>query len=126
MVNLFTGYFAQIRKYINTGLVCISISGKAPSFYTGLEYKKLAPKYSFFIKYKNREIGEEEYTSEYYRLVLNNLDPQKVIEDINNLTNFANYIVLLCYEKPGDFCHRHIAAKWLSENTNFKVEELSV
>ena len=34
--------------------------------------------------------------------------------------------VLLCYEKPGDFCHRHILANWLEENFGFKVEEFRV
>jgi len=24
-------------------------------------------------------------------------------------------VVLCCYEKPGDFCHRHILIKWLGE-----------
>jgi len=23
-------------------------------------------------------------------------------------------IILLCYEKPADFCHRHIVADWLN------------
>lgn len=26
------------------------------------------------------------------------------------------HIALVCYEKPADFCHRHIVAKWLCGN----------
>ena len=126
MNNLFTGYFAQIKKYINRDLVGVSICGKPPIFYKGLEYKTLAPKYSFFIKYKNGEIGENEYTSEYYKLVLNNLDPKKVLEELDELTQHARYVVLLCYEKPDDFCHRHIVSKWLTENTDLNVEEVKL
>lgn len=31
-------------------------------------------------------------------------------------------IVLLCYEKPTDFCHRHLVAQWLIEN-GFECKE---
>lgn len=126
MKNLLTGYFAQLKKYINRDLVPVSICGKAPFWYKKLEYKTLAPKYSFFMQYKNKEINEEEYTKQYYEQVLNNLDPKKVLEEIDELTQYANYVVLLCYEKPSDFCHRHIVGTWLSENTEFNVEECKI
>lgn len=32
------------------------------------------------------------------------------------------HICLICYEKPADFCHRHLVAKWLNDN-NFKCKE---
>ena len=126
MRDLYTGYFAQAKKYLDRDLVCVSIAGKAPFYYKGLEYKTLAPKYSFFIQYKNGEIDEEGYVSEYYRLVLNNLDSQKVLEDIDRLTHCADSVVLLCYEKPGDFCHRHLVGKWITDNTELKVEEFKL
>lgn len=25
-------------------------------------------------------------------------------------------ICLICYEKPSDFCHRHLVADWLNKN----------
>ena len=33
---------------------------------------------------------------------------------INNDSN--KDICLMCYEKPSDFCHRHLVANWLNEN----------
>ena len=44
---IYTGYYACLNKYIDAGLVPISIAGKAPKFYCGYEYKALAPKYDF-------------------------------------------------------------------------------
>lgn len=32
-------------------------------------------------------------------------------------------IVLLCYEKPGRFCHRHILAAWLTDTLGLEVSE---
>jgi uncharacterized protein (DUF488 family) len=31
--------------------------------------------------------------------------------------------VLLCYEKSGDFCHRHLVAEWL-RRYGYEVKEL--
>ena len=33
-------------------------------------------------------------------------------------------LVLLCFEKPGEHCHRHDFAQWWEEKTGQKVEEL--
>ena len=35
-------------------------------------------------------------------------------------------VALCCYEKPGDFCHRHILAKWITENTGIEITEFGV
>ena len=32
-------------------------------------------------------------------------------------------IALCCFEKPDDFCHRHLLADWLNEKLNLGVEE---
>ena len=38
-----------------------------------------------------------------------------------NNENF--HIALICYEKPSEFCHRHLVADWLKEY-GIEVEEL--
>ena len=32
------------------------------------------------------------------------------------------HVTLLCYEKPDDFCHRHLVSKWFNEH-GYKCEE---
>lgn len=44
---IFTSYFGKLSK-LPPGIIPISICGKAPDWYKGLQYKKLAPKYQFF------------------------------------------------------------------------------
>jgi hypothetical protein len=44
-----TSYYAKSAKDPNA----VSIAAKAPEWYKGKEYKKLAPKYWFFVKYKD-------------------------------------------------------------------------
>jgi uncharacterized protein (DUF488 family) len=47
------------------------------------------------------------------------LDVNQVVFELNELANgrFKDTdIALICYEKPSDFCHRHLVSKWLNEN----------
>ena len=54
--------------------------------------------------------------SGYPEVVLSRLDPVKVYHVLDNS-------VLLCWESPEKFCHRHIVAQWLEEATDNKVME---
>lgn len=99
-------------SYFNSGewdsKNAVSIAGTSPPWYNGREYKKLAPKYDTFKKYK--EDGDEEaYRYNYFLEVLDKLDTEEVYNDLGQDS------VLLCWEKPGEFCHRHIVAKWFGD-----------
>lgn len=109
-----TSYFAKYKD--KTGAISISLF--TPSWYKCTEYKKLAPPYSLLKAYKDKSIGDTEYTTLYYKHVLNNLDPLEVYNEL------GEDAVLLCYEKTGDFCHRHIVADWLSKNLGIIIEEV--
>jgi uncharacterized protein (DUF488 family) len=108
-----TSYFAKSSKLHNA----VSISLITPSGFKGKVFNKLAPKYSFFKKYK--EDGDQVYyTERYYKEVLNNLDPKKVFEEL------GHDAVLLCYEAPEKFCHRHIVAQWFYDKIGIRVTEI--
>ena len=44
--------------------------------------------------------------------------PEEIREKMTaSVSKDPNYhIALVCYEKPQDFCHRHLVAKWFEEN----------
>lgn len=115
---MYTSYFSNLNNISNP----ISISGAAPKFYFGPQYKILAPKKSFFYRYKSGEIDENGYISEYYRLVLDVLDPAEIYQYLTE--KYGNDITLICYEKPGDFCHRRIVAEWFEHHLSISVPEL--
>jgi uncharacterized protein (DUF488 family) len=95
----------------------VSIAARAPDWYTGRQYKKLAPKYDFFIKYK--EDGDEvAYTEQFQKRVLDVLDPRLVFEEL------GENAILLCWEGKGKFCHRRLVAEWLEKNLGIQVPEL--
>jgi len=108
-----TSYYSKYK-----GEHGISIAGKCPVWYRGREYKKLAPKYWFFIKYKD-DGDKKYYTEQYYNEVLNKLNAKEIYEELGKDS------VLLCWEKSGEFCHRRLVAEWLEKELNIKIDELS-
>ena len=120
-MKIVTSYYPMINELTDAGYVPISIAGGTPEWYLGLIYKKLAPKYMFFKRYKDKELDEEGYIKQYNALVLDQLNLRKVLSDLEILG--GSRLALLCYEKPRDFCHRHLVAEWITRNTEMYVGE---
>jgi len=110
---IYTSYFAKLKK-LPESIIPISICGKAPDWYKGIQYKKLAPKYGFFMEWKKNH-DNDYYIEHFDKEVLNNLNAEQVVYELYKLSKSKD-IVLICYEKPSDFCHRHLVHKWLVEN----------
>ena len=104
---IFTTYFAQLRN-LPENIIPVSICGRTPDWYTGLQYKKLAPKWAFFQEWKKNH--DNNYYIEHFNAeVLAPLTAQQVVEELRSrLPDGAKDIALVCYEKPNDFCHRHL------------------
>jgi hypothetical protein len=115
---IYTSYFARLKD-LPDNVVPISICGKAPTWYKGLEYKKLAPIYEHFIRWKaDRDTWR--FAENYKSRVLGKLDAEEVVLDLSSMVYGFNVgeddICLVCYEKSTDFCHRHYVREWLNEN----------
>ena len=116
---IYTSYFAKISK-LPSNITPITICGKAPEWYKGIQYKKLAPKWSFFSEWKKTH-DNEYYIEHFNKEVLMPLNANDVIKELYALAGNED-IVLICYEKPDDFCHRHLVAEWLTSH-GYPVEE---
>lgn len=110
---IYTSYFANLKKLPDT-IVPISICGKAPDWYVGLQYKVLAPKYKFFMEWKQNH-DNIFYIKHFNEEVLDKLNVDEVVARLYEISGSEN-IALICYEKPKDFCHRHLVAAWLNGN----------
>lgn len=114
-----TGYFARLKAYTDAGYVPVSIALKTPDWYNGYIYKKLSPPWWLLTDFKNgsHKDDTEFYTKYFNTEILDKLKANVVIKELETLTNETrNNIILLCYEKPGTFCHRHLVSKWLRHN----------
>lgn len=128
LVNIYTTYFANLKK-IPEDVIPISISLKPPKGYKGLAYSKLFPTEEI-IRIHKKDGDDARYIREYTNQVLNKLNPYDVLRDLNDMAIEATgdktgglKIALVCYEKPEDFCHRKLVARWFKA-INIPVKEL--
>ncbi len=118
MIIIKTGYFAQAHVYFSAGYELISISKFPPKSFNGLKYFPLSP---FKLDYPSLELYVNDFKSK-----LDSLNASKVVNDLIELSN-QKPVVLLCFERPDDFCHRQIVADWLnSEIPDLGVEEFKI
>ncbi len=112
-MKIYTGNFANIRKYAGLFPVSIALTAKG---YEGACYRKLNPSWSYM------DDPEDMYTRKFNQH-LATLNPQAVYNELSALSGGKD-VVLLCHEKEGDFCHRHLVARWLEANLHTTVKEL--
>lgn len=112
---LFTGYYAKHGK----DPLAVAISVVTPRWYPGMKhYSPLAPTWKLVEAYKMGIIGHQEYTKEYLSIL-----DRRGKTALQMVEELAEGSVLLCYEKPPEFCHRHIAAHFLSRSGAAVIQE---
>ena len=118
---IYTSYFDNIENLPIT-LCPISIAGREPENWVfPCKAKFLAPKWSFFKTY--RETGDKDYyTKHFQEEVLDKLNAGEVYIALKLMAGDRKPC-LMCYEKPEEFCHRHLVANWLEEKLHIKVKE---
>jgi len=102
-----------------TGDMGVAICIYPPIDWTGLRFPALEPDRDIFFAIKNGQLTQKEYEKLYKQNTLSKLDPQNIYDMFKNN-------VLLCWENPGEFCHRRIVAKWLEESLGISVPEWNV
>lgn len=88
-----------------------------------IEWKSVAPDWITTLKpYKEGLIDNDEYTKRYLRKLEQN--HERILRELQDLLRAHGDIVLLCWCKKGNFCHRRILARWLERNGFAAVDEL--
>ena len=64
----------------------------------------------------------EQYIEMYFNDVVGKLSPERVLADLERMSGGQD-VALLCYEKPGEFCHRRLFAQWMLEQTGLEIPE---
>lgn len=115
--KIYTSYFSAINLLIERGYFnLISIAGTIPEDFPCRKYLKLAPKYVWWKEWHDKHLSNEWYIDKYNETVLSKLNPIEVYLDLTK--NDTEDAIILCYEEPKKFCHRHLVANWLSNNLN--------
>ena len=135
-----TSYYANLKKIDLNENMPVAISGDEGKIvgFEGRAMRSLSP-YTFFRKWKEKEnniennfkngeisplmyqnlktINQQEYIQNFYDKVLKKLDPRKVYNEL------GENAVLLCFEKPTEFCHRFLVAGWLELTLGVQIDE---
>lgn len=115
---IYTGYYSKVKDYRSSGFTVVSISRTEPFPVDG-KLTALCPDEKILWGYKNGEIDEMEYTS----LYLDQLDNVGIRNILKGIHSFGDNVVLLCWESPEKFCHRHILADYINKYTKLKIKE---
>ena len=107
---MFTSNFRISSSHPHAVAICLH----PPANWKGKCYSKLAP-FASILRLKDRE---EEYTKLYHERVLSILRPHAVYNEL------GEDAILLCYEEPGEFCHRRLVAAWIEKHLGFQVPEI--
>lgn len=115
-MKICTSYFANQKAFSKEGFIAISIARYSPKWFFGPKMLNVAPT-SFML---SSACNHTEYLR-LYAAILSKLDAKQVVEDIRQISQGKD-VCLCCFERPEDFCHRHLLADWLTKN-GFEVKE---
>lgn len=111
---IYTSYFAKRSSELAKPHVICPICLYPPKPYIPNVYKPFAPTEQIIWDYKHGGSWAE-YEEAFNRDVLSKLDPKKVREDLKTISAGLD-LVLLCYEKSDEHCHRRLVREWLNQN----------
>lgn len=103
---IYTGYFAKEAAYREAGLVPVSIARFPAKGFSGHRCSALAPTPAML------NMQEARYVPMYNEHILGPLDAVRLGKELQAL---GEDVVLLCFERPSDFCHRQLVSKWLRQ-----------
>lgn len=95
-------------------MIPISIAISTPKWANILKYEKLQPTWSILEQWRKR--GDwEQYSSRFESEILSKLNPMAVARELIAISN-RKTPVLMCWEGPGNPCHRHLVSEWFNSN----------
>jgi len=99
-------------KLSGTDPNAIAISRGVPRGFKGRRCLPLAPATWALVKETDEAVFREKFM-----LQLERLDAKAILEEV------GEDAILLCWEKPGEFCHRRLVAEWLERELGTSVPE---
>lgn len=111
-MKVWTSYFAKANS-LPADIVPIAICRYRPRWFTGRWYPTIAPTGSLLQHYKTT--GDTNYYTEQFNSQLAQLSAEKIVATLAEMSQGRD-VALLCYERPSDFCHRHLVADWLNSH----------
>lgn len=121
-MKIYTSYFGNINNLIKNNIIPIGVCCYPPNDFKGVNLTSIAPTPDIL---NNCRSNHQEFRKRYKAEVLSIFkDPNLFIDRLRFITDNKD-CALCCFEKPDEFCHRHLIADWLNETLNLDVHEYS-
>jgi hypothetical protein len=107
-------------QYRYSGQDRIDITAKG----TSEASKMFSPTWTMVMGYKKGLITERQYTKQYYELLINRWHSFNAFkEEMNKIVIQArsSSVTVVCFCPAGNFCHRHLFAKFINYNYGVKL-----
>ena len=119
-MKIYTSYYANLRNIPDT-VVPVGISRVIPNWFKGPTYQVLAPSWDMVKEYK--ETGDEVKFAEQYADIVSPIDEEYFLMYMEHFTDEEHPdVVLLSWEKTGEFSHRNFLPIWGFYN-GIEIEE---
>lgn len=119
-MNIYTSYFGNYKALRNANILIVNVARWAPRFVTpAFSLLEVAP-----TPWMIKQATMEQYLSS-YRSILARTNAHQLIEKIAQLSGGQD-VALCCYEKSGEFCHRHMLAEHLTQQTGVEIKEFEL
>lgn len=69
--------------------------------------RELAPSAELLKGYKEGIINQEQFTTQFFSQIHSSIESLEALQSISEMARQTN-VTLLCYEREGEFCHRHL------------------
>jgi hypothetical protein len=109
-VGIYTGYYAGMKKYAYP--FPVAISAQVPAWFKGPSLRSLAPDWRLLSDWKARYQFMGDEGEGIYRARYQNVLEGAGLDELARLLEESgkDAVTLMCYERPGDFCHRRLVA----------------
>lgn len=116
-MKIYTSYFGNVKTLQKHNVMIIGIALYPPRWMKVISLKQVAPTYSIL----KQTSSDEEYTRRYEAEVLSRVNIDQFVSEIERISKGKD-VALCCFEKPEEFCHRHLLAKRMQEH-GYDVQE---
>jgi len=114
---IYTSNYA--RKGADENAFGISIA--VPNWFDGRRLSQLAPTWELVCGIQQGDIDNDTYRRKYIELLESRRSNKLNLDYL--LSSLPSPSYLLCYEAPGEFCHRRVFAEWVEEKCGLVIPE---
>lgn len=120
-MRIYTSYYAKVARASQDALL-IRVSNTAPAWFDK-ELVTLStnvfPDWNLINAFKDGRISYETFCTEYRRMITSKTQPEYILHEIKGLAKAhgKETVILLCYEKSGEQCHRTELARIIDDGS---------